>query len=208
MLGPQRDDWIDFGGAQGWNRVGNPNPMNRTLRYSGAIALVLLLTLVGLLGVQALAAADVPVRQVVSPDAARIAALEKRVAQLESQLQALVTKTRLINSDGVSNFSVHAPGAVSLRGNTTTVESVASLTLKGNTANLESAGSLTVKGMATSVTSATFSLNASGTLALKSALVTINSGGKPAARQGDPVITAGPGAGQIVSGSPTVLIGN
>ncbi len=161
--------------------------MSKSLRYSGAIALVLVMTLAGMLGVQALTAAEAPVRQVASPDAARIAALEKRVTQLETQLKALETKTRLINSDGIGRFMVEAAGDVSLKGTTVTVAGAASLSLK-------SAGQAT--------------LAANGTLVIKSALVTINNGGKPAARQGDAVVVAGNATGQIAMGSPTVLIGN
>ncbi len=177
--------------------------MSKSLRYSGTIALVLVMTLAGMIGVQALTAAETPVRQVApagSTDAAKIAALERRVTQLETQLKALETRTRLINSDGATSFTVHAPGSVSL---------------KGNSMSVESAGNLILKGSSASVTCTSFSLNAgqatvtaSGTLALKSGLVTINNGGKPAARQGDAVVVAGNGTAQIAMGSPTVLIGN
>ena len=177
-------------------------PMSKTLRYSGAIALVLLITLVGLVGVQALNAADTPARQAV-PDAnaAKIAALEKRVAQLETQLKALETKTKLIASDGVTGFAVNAPGTVSLKGSTTTVESLGTLNLKGSGTSVTCAGfTLNCNGRAT--------VSANANLAFKSALVTINDGGKPAARQGDTVMISGPGTGQVAIGSPTVLIGN
>ena len=159
--------------------------MSRTLRYSGAIALVPLLTLAAILGVQALRAAEAPVRQAANPDAAKIAALEKRVAQLETQLKALETKTKLIASDGLSSFTVNAPGSVTLNG-----------------------GGLKVTAGIITISSGQTTVSANGHLGLNSALVTINNGGKPAARQGDAVMISGPGTGQVAIGSPTVLIGN
>jgi len=166
---------IDFGGPPGWYRVVNSSPMSKTHRYSGAIALVLLTSLAGIVGVQALTAADAPVRQITpaaSPDAARIAALEKRVAQLETQLKALETKTKLITSDGMTNFTVNAPGPVSLKGSRLDILVATSLSLK-------SAGQAT--------------LESSGNLTIKSALVSINGGGKPAARvaMGSPTVLIG-----------------
>ncbi|HUL54884.1 MAG TPA: hypothetical protein VLT83_15890, partial [Opitutaceae bacterium] len=118
-------------------------------------------------------------------NAAKIAALEKRVAQLETQLKALETKTKLIASDGLSSFTVNAPGSVTLNG-----------------------GGLKVTAGIITINSGQTTVSANGHLGLNSALVTINNGGKPAARQGDAVMISGPGTGQVAIGSPTVLIGN
>ena len=157
--------------------------MNKTPRYWGAVALVLSLSIAGFLAVQSLTAAEQsPTRNAAlatSSDSAALAALEKRVAQLEAQVKALETKTRLITSDGAQNFTLHVPQQLSLTGGT-------SLSLKsGGPAALE----------------------ASGNVVLKGATVNVNGGSRPAARQGDLVVTSAAGTSQIASGSTTVLIG-
>ena len=143
--------------------------MNKTPRYWGAVALVLSLSTAGFLAVKTLTAAvESPTRNATlakGSDSATIAALEQRVAQLEAQVKALVTKTQLITSDGAQNFTLHVPQQLSLTGGT-------SLSLKsGGPAALE----------------------ASGNVVLKGATVKVNGGSRPAARQGDLVATSGAG---------------
>jgi hypothetical protein len=158
--------------------------MNKTPRYWGAVALVLSLSIAGFLAVQTLTAAEQsPTRNATlatSSDSATIAALEKRVAQLEAQVKALETKTRLITSDGAQNFTLNAPRQLSLTGGT-------SLSLKSG-------------GQA--------ELAASGNVVLKGATVKVNGGSRPAARQGDLVVTSGAGTSQVASGCTNVLIGD
>lgn len=158
--------------------------MNKTPRYWGAVALVLSLSIAGFLAVQALTAAvESPTRNATlatSSDSATIAALAQRVAQLEAQVKALVTKTQLITSDGAQNFTLHAPRQLSLTGGT-------SLSLKSG-------------GQA--------ALEASGNVVLKGATVKVNGGSRPAARQGDSVVTSGAGTSQIAGGCANVLIGD
>ena len=158
--------------------------MNKAPRYWGAAALVLSMSIAGFLAIQTLTAAvQLPPRNAAldtSSDSAAIAALEKRVTQLEAQVKALETKTRLITSDGAQNFTLHAPRQLSLTGGT-------SLSLKSG-------------GQA--------ELAASGNVVLKGATVKVNGGSRPAARQGDLVVTSGAGTSQIAGGCANVLIGD
>jgi hypothetical protein len=142
------------------------NPMSKTLRYSGAIALVASMTVGGVLFVQTLTAAvESPARNAAlatSSDSTTIAALERRVAQLEAEVKALETKTRLITSDGTQNFTLNAPRQLSLTGGTTTVAGSSSLSLTSNSgqATLSASGKVTIK--------------ASGDVLLKGSTVKIN----------------------------------
>jgi hypothetical protein len=165
--------------------------MNKSPRYWGAAALVFSMSIAGFLAIQTLnAAVQPPPRSAAlaaSSDSAAIAALEKRVTQLEAQVKAMETKTRLITSDGAQSFTLNAPRQLSLTGGTMTVTGGTSLSLKsGGRADLA----------------------ASGNVVLKGATVNVNGGSRPAARQGDLVVTSGAGTSQIAGGCATVLIGN
>lgn len=128
--------------------------MNKTQRHWGAAALVLAMAIAGLPAIQTLTAAVQPpprnVALATSSDSAAIAALERRVNQLEAQVKALETKTRLITSDGAQNLTLNAPHQLSLTGGT-------SLSLKsGGQAELAASGNVVLKGATVKVNGANF----------------------------------------------------
>jgi hypothetical protein len=128
--------------------------MNKTPRHWGAAALVLSMSIAGFLVIQTLTAAVQPPPRnaalATSSDSAAIAALEKHVTQLEAQVKALETKTRLITSDGAQNFTINAPRQLSLTGGT-------SLSFKSSgRAELVASGAVLLKGVPVNVNGANF----------------------------------------------------
>lgn len=132
----------------------------------------------------------------------RISAIEQRVAELETLVQAFAS-VLTVSANG-SKATLHATSVeleavVSLRlkgGVSVTVDSGVQLRLKGTNTNLQAGGSLEISSDGPA------ELKASGQTRINGSLLTLNNGTKAVARAGDTM--AGFGGG-IAGGNPTVL---
>lgn len=140
----------------------------------------------------------------------RVVALERQIARLTDRLEKVESQAADASTD-VVGFTEQGSSIVVERGGARLQIGPGGVTLEGTSVSLKGSGSTTIEaqGAMSLKAGGSATLETPGTLNLKGTQLRLNGGSKPIATQGSQIAGASPGgpvAGQVVTGSATVLV--